>query len=63
MFKWKGKIVSEKEYVVIAKTTNNNFKKAQGEIKKLHSYKIPCILKINADANSEYLSWMKKEVG
>ena len=62
MYWWNGKIAKSKEFVVIAKTTAKNLKKAEKEIKKVHSYKIPCILRINASANKEYLDWTKKEI-
>jgi len=58
---WRNsKIVHDKEYVVIAKTNNKNFKKLEDEVKKIHSYDIPCSLKINADANKEYKKWANK---
>lgn len=63
MYWWNKKIVNDKEIVVIAKTNNKNLKKIEYEVKKLHSYEIPCILKINANANKEYDEWAKKEMG
>ncbi|MEK6943503.1 MAG: divalent-cation tolerance protein CutA [Nanoarchaeota archaeon] len=63
VYLWKGKITKSKETVLIAKTINKNLKKAENEIKRMHSYEIPCILKINAGANKEYLNWIKKEIG
>ena len=62
MYWWNKKIVNERENIIIAKTNKKNFKKAAIEIKKLHSYKIPCILKINAIANKEYEIWDDKEL-
>ena len=59
---WKGKIVNDKENVIIAKTNNKNFKKLESEVKKIHSYEIQCILRINATANKEYLEWLNKEI-
>ena len=59
---WKGKIVKDKENVIIAKTSNKNFKKLESEVKKIHSYEIPCILRITATANKEYQEWMNKEM-
>jgi len=59
---WKGKITKSNEYAMIAKTNNKNFKKLEDEVKKIHSYEIPCILKINATANREYIEWMNKEI-
>ena len=63
LFWWKGKIVNGKENVIIAKTNNKNFKNLEMEVKKIHSYQIPCILKVNATANKEYEEWMNKEIG
>ena len=59
---WGGKIAKENETVIIVKTNNKNFKKLESEVKKIHSYGIPCILRINAAANKEYQAWLKKEV-
>ncbi len=62
MYWWKGKIASHKENVIIAKTSNKNFKKVISEVKRLHSYEIPCILRIDAAANKDYLAWAEKEM-
>ena len=62
MYWWEGKIVNGKENAVIAKTSNKNFKKVEDEVKKIHSYEIPCILRINADASRDYETWAKKEL-
>ena len=62
MYWWNYKIANENENVIIAKTNNKNFKKAVMEIRKIHSYKIPCILKINATANKDYEKWANKEM-
>ena len=61
MYRWKEKIVNETENVIIAKTNDKNFDKVVNEVKKIHSYKIPCILKINATANREYENWVNRE--
>lgn len=60
---WNNKIVKEKEVVLIAKTLKKNFKKIEKEIKKLHSYTVPCILEIPIGrVNSKYLNWLKREL-
>ena len=59
---WNGKITKSNEHVMIAKTSNKNFRKLEFEVKKIHSYGIPCILRINASANKEYEEWMNKEI-
>lgn len=62
MYWWNKKIVNDSENVLIAKTNNKNFKKAVNEIKRIHSYQIPCILKIDAEANKEYERWADREM-
>ena len=62
MYWWKNNIVNDNENLIIAKTNNKNFNKVAAEVKKMHSYKIPCILKINAKANKEYETWANKEM-
>lgn len=59
---WKDKIEKTKEYVLIAKTKEENWEKVKTEIKKVHPYTVPCITKINVEANKEYEGWLKKEV-
>mgnify|MGYP001618079311 CR=1 FL=1 len=54
---WKGKLVKDKEYAIIAKTTVG-FKIVEKAIKKLHSYKIPCICKYDVVVNKEYEKWV-----
>lgn len=63
MYWWEGKIVNDSEFAIVAKTSNKNFKKAVKEIKKLHSYEIPCILRVKASANKDYEKWANKEMG
>ena len=58
---WKGKIEKSKEIVSILKTKSENWEKVKFEVKKLHSYEIPCIIKMNAEANSDYELWVKSE--
>jgi periplasmic divalent cation tolerance protein len=62
MYRWKGKIQYEKEVVIIAKTLDKNYKKIKEEVAKIHSYDIPCILKIKAEANESYEKWVKEEL-
>ncbi len=61
MYWWENKIQEDNEVVIIAKTKEENYEKVKQEVKKLHSYDIPCILKLNAEANKEYNDWINKE--
>ena len=62
MYWWKGKIANGKEHAVFAKTSDKNFKKIAAEVKKVHSYSIPCILKIGATADKDYEDWANAEM-
>lgn len=62
MYWWKGKIANDNESAIIAKTNAKNFKKVVNEVKSIHSYEIPCILKVNAAANKDYGQWANKEL-
>ncbi len=62
MYWWNRKIQDNNEFVIIAKTKEKNYKKIKEEVSKLHSYNIPCILKIDSEANESYQKWVNKEV-
>jgi len=58
----KGKVIKNSENVIIAKTTDKRYKELEEEVRRVHSYKVPCILRINAGANKEYESWAVSEI-
>jgi periplasmic divalent cation tolerance protein len=62
LYWWKNKIVNGKEFVLVAKTIKTNFEKVKTEIEKIHSYTIPCIIKIPVSSNKEYFDWLKGEI-
>jgi len=62
MFWWESKIQDEKEFVIIAKTIEKKYKKIKEEVLKIHSYDVPCILKIAAEANESFDKWVKEEI-
>ncbi len=62
MYWWEGRISKEQEFVVIAKTLEEKFGEVKEEIRGVHSYEVPCILKINVEANEEFLKWVVDEL-
>lgn len=62
MYWWKGKLEKAKEYAILCKTTSKKAKILEQEIKKIHSYAVPCIVRINARANKEYEKYVKDEI-
>ena len=60
MFWWKGKMNQAKEYASMFTTTEDRWNSVKTEIKKMHSYDLPCIEKSNSTATREYTDWIKK---
>jgi periplasmic divalent cation tolerance protein len=60
LYLWKGNIEEGKEAVLIMKAPEKNYQAIRKEVKALHSYEIPFIGKIAADANREYAKWMRE---
>lgn len=60
MFFWKGKLNEQPEAAMLCKAKNENFAQIEAEVKKLHSYKVPCIIAFRWAAGSkEYAEWVK----
>lgn len=62
LYPWKRKLVEEKEVILIAKTLEKNFAKVKKEVEKIHSYSIPCIIKIPVSSNEKYFEWLQSEI-
>ncbi len=60
-FWWKGKIDNSNEIVALLKTKKQNWEKVKSEIKKIHSYETPCIMKLDVEANKDYEDWIEDE--
>jgi periplasmic divalent cation tolerance protein len=58
---WTGKIEECDEIVSILKTKKENWEIVRSEVKKMHSYKVPCIMKLDVQANKEYEDWVESE--
>ena len=60
IYQWKGKIMHESESIIIGKTIENKKNKIIQEVKKIHSYDVPCIAFYKTNAvNNDYLNWLK----
>ena len=63
IYQWEGKIIKEKEVVLLLKTIQVDFNKIRDKIKELHSYEVPCVFSFSAEnINKEYLNWMKESM-
>ena len=59
VFSWKNKVNYSKEFIVMGKTTKKQQTTINSEVKKIHSYDVPCIVfsKISS-GNKEFLKWI-----
>lgn len=62
IYRWKGKIIKDKEYAMIIKTKESVLNKAMKRIKELHSYEVPCIICFNIEKGyDKFLEWIDIE--
>ena len=61
LYRWKGKIESAEEFLLSIKTTSANTARLMDFIKKNHSYELPEIVMISADADCDYAGWVARE--
>ena len=62
-FVWKNKVQNSKEIIICGKTISKNQKKIIKEVKKLHSYSVPCIIFFDIkNGNNDFLKWIKQSV-
>ena len=63
IYKWKNKIVSEKEVMVIIKTLKLNKQKLKKFILNKHTYDNPELIFISIDDGlNKYLEWIEKDL-
>ncbi len=62
LYNWDGKLADESEFVLLGKTKEENYERIVSEVEKIHSYDIPCILKLPMEANENYKNWLEKEL-
>ena len=59
LYFWKGELADEKELILMCKTTVSRADAAERAIRDMHSYEIPCILRLEpAKVNDDYTKWV-----
>lgn len=62
IYHWNKKLVKEEEVGALLKTRSELISKVIEEIKKQHSYEIPCIISLPIkNGNKDFLSWISNE--
>ncbi|MGC2475639.1 MAG: divalent-cation tolerance protein CutA [Candidatus Sulfotelmatobacter sp.] len=64
VYRWQGKVESNDEWLLLIKTTSEQFSAVRDAIRELHSYDLPECISISIDDGSpEYLQWVAESVG
>ncbi len=62
IYRWKGAVEEEEEFVLISKTTDANVKKTIQRIKALHTYELPDIIVLPVIGGlKDYLDYVANE--
>jgi periplasmic divalent cation tolerance protein len=63
VYRWKGKVETAKEYLLLVKTTRSRFAAVRDTVKRLHRYELPEIIALPvAMGSAEYLRWISESV-
>jgi len=61
-YRWKGKIVRDREILLLIKTRAALYRKVEARIRSLHSYSVPEILRVPVEAGFVgCLDWLGRE--
>jgi periplasmic divalent cation tolerance protein len=63
IFRWKGKLANDREYLMLIKSTRQLFPEIKAAISKIHSYHTPEIIALPIiDGSRNYLQWVGDSV-
>ena len=61
IYRWKGKVETAKEVLLLAKSTRKRFSALEREIRRMHSYETPEIIALPiAEGSRAYLRWLEE---
>ena len=59
VFRWKGKVQHESEFLLVAKTLKENFERVREVLKEMNAYELPEILAFSVDhADPAFAKWV-----
>ncbi len=61
LYHWKGELRDEAEVFLLMKTQAKHWPALQREIKKLHSYELPAIVRLDAKGSAQFEKWIAAE--
>jgi len=63
IYRWKGKVETAKERLVLIKTSRKRLAKLQAAVEQIHSYDVPEFIALPIAAGSRaYLSWLDENL-
>ena len=63
VYRWKGKVATAKEFLLVMKTTTSALPQLEKEVKRLHDYEVPEFLALGVAGGSRaYLKWLQESV-
>jgi len=62
LYKWEGEMKNDDETVLLVKSEDSKFNEIKKKVIAIHSCKLPCILKFNAEANNQFEKWVGDQV-
>lgn len=60
-YRWNGRVRTEREVVTLLKTREQLWTSVHDEILAMHPYETPCIVKLEAESNTEFAVWLNRE--
>lgn len=61
VYRWKGKVESSAEFLLLIKTTEDAFDKVRQTVRTLHSYEIPEFVELCISrGEGKYLAWLEQ---
>lgn len=62
LYWWRNKIKKSREFALVGKTKEKDYKKILKEVEQIHSYSVPCVAKTTASFNQKYGKWLMGEI-
>ena len=60
---WEGAVQGGGEWMTVVKTRLSLEDRLEAEVRKLHPYAVPCILRFEVRANADYEYWIMESTG
>ena len=61
LYRWRGEARDEPECAMIMKTRAEHWPRVRERIAEMHSYDLPCIERIEAEAGADFERWVRGE--